>query len=183
MKKSILFCLLAALLCVSVVSAQSNTTAETDMLSLLTVGNYFTWDNTQSEISDALSGIDGLECESGEDDDLGKNINCSVELDDETDYYEFYFTDDEVLYEILASVVLPEGQDYEEIMDAIAKSYKLSDVDEYSTDATDEFIADYEKSIVVADDTTVVILAGTPETDDEYGTVSLLFADRVYMES
>lgn len=182
MKKTI-FLLLGFILLFSVSAVFAADETTESELSLISVGSLFEWGSSVEDVKSILNGYDGLECEYSEDEELGKNYYCEASFDDETDSYEFYFTDDEILYEILATAILPEGADYQAVMQLVAKTYGLDKADPYTSEVVEDFIKSHTDVLSVAGDSTIGIIAGDPETDETYATVGMMFLSKEWAEN
>lgn len=184
MKKSILVLFVV----IFMLSFSAVYAAETIVIDPETIGDMLTWDMSGQDVYDLVDGTEGLKCDAEETDEYGKTIDCTAELDGgETDMYVFYFSEDEKLYEVEIQMVLPEGTDYEAILNYLADAYNMTDAAAETIEEEDEMIKslleDVDKYLAVQGDSTISVLTGSKETDEQKAIVSLYLMSREYAES
>ena len=187
MKKTILFVLAAMLLVVS--SAFAQTTDDTITFGPTTFYYLNNWGDSSKSVEDMLNSLDGIECETAEEDG-NKYITCYYEDEAETDYYQYTFVEDALRYMGVAILSNDaDALDLQTIVQTLIDAYDLSSIEAFETFGTgiDEDMEDYgfEEGEYSAGATDDVIVAFGATGDDEYETpcVVLDFYDRQYLES
>lgn len=181
MKKAFIIVLAALLICVSSVCAQE----EAVELSILNLGDLFSWGDQAEDVYNLLTSFDDVQV-GADTDDAGHNyIIASVKLEDETDIYVFYFTDNDYkLWELEAFATFSDEYDPDEVLAFLIDTYNLDDLDDYEGDAQlESYAADFDYARIVADDATIAVYGGSAATEDKDARVFITMFDREYWES
>lgn len=189
MKKTILFVLAAMLLVVSSAFAQT-TEEEAITFDPTTFGYLSTWGDSSKTVEDMLNSLDGIECESTDEEDGYKEVSCYYVDDTESDIYTYSFIDD-ALCRMSIAIVSNDADtlSLETIAQTLIDAYGLSSIEAYDVFGTgiDEIMESYgfeegEYSAGAADG---VIVAFGATVDDEYEApiVVLEFFDSRLFES
>jgi hypothetical protein len=187
MKKTILFVLAAMLLVVS--SAFAQTTDEAVKFDATTFYYLNNWGDASKSVEDMLNSLDGIECESF-DEDNAKVIVGYYEDDTEIDVYTYTFYEDALRsMSVLIMSEDTDSLDLETIAQTLIDAYDLTSIESYDTfyAGIDEAMEDYgfedgEYSAGATDDT-IAVFAATVDDDYESPMVLLQFFDRQYFES
>ena len=189
MKKTILFVLAAMLLVVSSAFAQT-TEEEAITFDPTTFGYLSTWGDSSKTVEDMLNSLDGIECESTDEEDGYKEVSCYYVDDTESDIYTYSFIED-ALCRMSIAIVSNDADtlSLETIAQTLIDAYGLSSIEAYDVFGTgiDEIMESYgfeegEYSAGAADG---VIVAFGATVDDEYEApiVALEFFDSRLFES
>ena len=187
MKKTILFVLAAMLLVVS--SAFAQTTDDTITFGPTTFYYLNNWGDSFKSVEDMLNSLDGIECESF-DEDGDKYIACYYADEYETDVYTYTFYDDALSrMNVLIMSNDTDSLDLETIAQTLIDAYDLSSIEAFETfgSGIDEVMEDYgfEEGEYSAGATDDVVVAFGATVDDEYETPSVVleFFDSRLFES
>lgn len=182
MKKIIFVVLAVMLVCFSAVSAQE-TAVEEKSLTFDTVGDMISWETTAEEIYNMLNEYD-VEISVEQDEKYGKTITASQETEDESFAYVFYFDDEtEALWEVECYSVLYNSEILVPAFQALYESYGFEDAEPYENENLAAYAESFDETYTVAGDSTIALLAGKAETEDEYGQLALVLINREYFES
>lgn len=162
-------------------------TAEVITVSLDTVGNIFSWDNTFEEVEEFLAGVEGLEYEVEEDEDGGMIITAEVDLLEELNEYDVYcfYFDAETgeLYELEALTTFGDEYDVSDVVQYLLQAYGLEEAEEYTDEAVEEYLADFEIGAAAAGEGTIVMIGVDNPTEEDNAIVALTFIDRAWYEA
>ena len=188
MKKTILFVLAAMLLVVSAAFAQT-TEEEAIVFNPTTFGYLSSWGDSSKSVEDMLNNIDGIECESFEEDNA-KVIVGYYENEAEIDVYTYTFDDDALCcMNVLITSNDSDSLDLETIAQTMIDAYGLTSIDAYDTFGTgiDEDMEGYgfdeDEYSAGATDETIVAFGAMVEDEYETPIVVLEFINRQYFES
>ena len=184
MKKSIVT-VIFALVCI-IVSTVTVSAQGTGTLTPTNIREFYEWGTSGEEIM-KLNDVDGISCEATEDEDLGKMIECTTQaLEDETDVYDFYFTDDESLYMIESYVnYLGDTITLDQLFESMAADFADIEMEPYTEGSFYGFLADGAQNIAcgIITDSDYVCLTATAETDDTYPFVSVVYANPDFVKA
>jgi hypothetical protein len=147
----------------------------------ITVADLFDWGATGEEVFAYVNAVEGLTCEPSEDEDFGKTINCTTEgLEDETDLYTFFFTDDEALYMVEADVnYLGDSLTLEDLFNSMAESFSEVEMEPYTEGKYFDMITEGSEIFACGHvpDAAYVCLTATAETADTYPYASVIYTN------
>ena len=179
MKKTIILIFALLLIVSSAVCAQDIDTAVSE-LNATTLRKIFKWGDSFDDINKMLSRYD-LEIDADKETMI---IYAEPMDEDKAEVYSFYF-DDETgdLYMADCYIVMPENIAMADVIQILNDAYHLTDLEKYSDELLELYISDFDGGNFFADKDTIIAVAFSEETDEEYAAAYLAFFDRQYMES
>ncbi len=177
--------ILAVLSALSVSNASNASAQSVTEFTPVTVADFFEWGDSGRSVYDFLNTVEGLTCETMNDVDYGKTIDCSTGvMDEESTYYYFYFTDDEELY-LVEIYVNYQGEDLtiEELVQSYAEDFASIQTKAYSAGDFYDIYASTADIIGcgVIPDKTYLCLSGEEATEEYYALITLVYADYDYV--
>ncbi len=157
-----------------------NAADEEVMFTPYSIVEIFDYGDAGQEVMDYVTAVDGLKCEAVTDEIWGKTIACSAEdLQNERDYYTFYFADDESLYMMKVDIVYTGGDlSVEDLYNDVGSNFEGVDMVDYSEGAFFEYVksGSVAAGCGIVDETLYICLNGVEETDENYPIITIHYA-------